>query len=200
MNLISKILCYFYLIIRSIGFKIKPFKFFFNKPNIKIYKTLHIELTGSEEFNLKERKLILEALDEIYHFTNERIKFNISFNLNEISEEQFANQPLIIKIDSNYQIVKDSDKCWGLNTIGLCYFRNNNAHIVYLIHDRLEIKWFKTTVIHELFHLLGLKHTKRLSIMQPINTGFVLHPTYKDAVEMAKILNCMPKDLKYFKI
>lgn len=199
---------FFWRIITSIysdlkisGLKLPPYSFLFHKPKIKFPKTIVEEVRAETTFNSHERELILEAAEDMFRFTNKRIKFNIKFDL-EPGEIIDYDTNVIMKSHSEEEHIQEADKRYENNVIGLCYYNNGAGKSIYLVSDRLERSdnLFKTTAIHEFGHYLGMGHTKCCSIMQPINSNGVPYPTYIDAVELAKIWKCLPSDLAYFKL
>lgn len=184
------------------GIKLKPYSFLFNKPKINFHETIQETIHAGTDFNQHERELILEACDDMFRFTNGRIKFNILFDLDYYDKESFINNCVMAKALSEDEHIQKADEKYENNVIGLCYFRDNGTKSIYLVTDRLSRSdnLFRTTAIHEFGHYLGMKHTKGISLMQALNPNNILYPTYIDAVELANIWKCLPTDFKYFKL
>lgn len=200
MKLIWQIITSLYSILKKSGINLPPYSFLFNKPKIKFPKTIVETIRADSSFNERERKLIVEAAQDMFRFTNKRIKFNIRFDLEP--EECDLESNVIYRICSDEEYIQKADEKYDNYVIGLCNYRENHTKVIYLIYDRLERSdnLFRTTTIHEFGHYLGMQHTTNCSIMQPVNPNTIPYPTYKDAVELAKIWKCLPTDLAYFKL
>lgn len=201
MKLFWRIVTSIYTDLKISGFNLPPYSFLFHKPTIKFPKTIIETVRAEVRFTPRERELILEAAEDVFRFTNKRIKFNITFDL-ELDEIVPYEENIIMKSHSDEEYIKEADKKYENNVIGLCYYGDGKGKSIYLVTDRLDRSenLFKSTAIHEFGHYLGMTHTTGRSIMQPINSNSVPYPTYIDAVELAKIWKCLPSDLGYFKL
>lgn len=201
MKLFWRIVASIYTDLKISGFDLPPYSFLFHKPTIKFPKTIVENIRAEVRFTSRERRLILEAAEDVFRFTNNRIKFDIKFDLEE-NEIIAYEENVIMKSHSSEEYIKNADIEYKNNVIGLCYYGDGKGKSIYLITDRLERSdnLFKSTAIHEFGHYLGMTHTTGRSIMQPINSNSVPYPTYTDAVELAKIWKCLPSDLRYFKL
>lgn len=201
MKLFWRIVASIYTDLKISGLNLPPYSFLFHKPTIRFPKTIIETIRAEVKFNPRERELILEAAEDMFRFTNKRIRFDITFDL-ETDEIVPYEENVIMKAHSNEEYIKEADKKYENNVIGLCYYGDGKGKSIYLISDRLERSdnLFKSTAIHEFGHYLGMIHTKCCSIMQPVNSNSVVYPTYTDAVELARIWKCLPSDLCYFKL
>lgn len=193
---LSKIYCELVIM----GLDIVPPAMLFNKPQKQLEYKYFGEILADKNFTPDERNYIMEGVKNIEDFCNGIIKFDIRFDLE--SDTKFApDTSLILKIGSDNPIVVAATKTYKSDILGLCQSAPSGLKIIYLVHDQLNNPIiYRTTVIHELGHYIGLEHTKYASIMHKSNFGNVLFPTYIDAQEFAKKYNCSPEDLKYFKL
>ena len=193
------IISHLYTSLVILGIKISPPSILFNNPKNKIdafkAETIHADMA----FNETERQHILHAVEEWHKFSNQSVQLNIEFDLD--AKIPFNYQTTIIKTAITDPITAESDGYFKCNILGLCKPNADETVDLYIVHDRLTdpIK-FRTTVMHEIGHFLGLDHTPNKSIMACKNYGDVLHLTYKDAVEFANKYKCQPADLRYFKL
>lgn len=200
MKLFWKIIASLYSDLKMSGIKLPTYSFLFNKPKMNFDTTIIELVSGDVSFDDRERALILEAANDMYRFTNKRILFNITFDLE--SGDNINNKNVIIKSTSDQEHVQKADERHDNPVIGLCYYRDDNTKSIHMITDRLlySDEIFRTTVIHEMGHYLDMTHTNEPSIMQPIISHVVAYPTYIDAVELARVWNCLPSELGYFKL
>lgn len=203
MKFFWQIIASVYSVMQIAGLDLPTPSCLFHKPRIRFPKTIVETIRADVLFDSTERRLILQAAEDIFRFTNKRIKYDITFDLTfEIEDDLFAETNVILKSYSTDEYIQESDKKYENNVIGLCYFRENQTKCIYLVSDRLRRSdnLFRTTTIHEFGHYLGMNHTTGCSIMQPINKNLVPYPTYTDAVELARVWRCLPSDLGYFKL
>ena len=183
------------------GIKWAPPKFLFNQPKIKIPVTLTEIIHADIAFTEEERQYILQAAKDMEFFTNGWFNFDIVFDLDTGNYDAFLDESIMLRVDGYNENIVESDKIHNNTTIGLCRYWDDGTRDIYMVYDRLHdpITW-RTTAIHELGHFIGLSHTNGRSIMHKCNSGKILYPTYTDAQEFAKVYNCLPTDLRYFKL
>lgn len=200
MKLFWRVLALIWAAFKISGLNLPTFSFLFNKPRIKFHNMIVETLHGDLAFTIREQKLILEAAKDMHRFTNGRVLFRIKFDLN--SNDNIYNRNVVLKITSDEELIQKQDKHHEANVLGLYYHRNNGTKSIYMITDRLNSSdnMFRTTMIHELGHYLGMGHTEGCSIMHKHNSNIVPYPTLPDAKELAKIWKCLPTDLSYFKL
>ena len=197
MNWCLNILCKIYTSLIILGIKISPPSILFNNPKKKINasrtETIHADIT----FDEKERQYILQAAEEWRQFSNQSIDIKIDFDLN--AEVPFNYETTLIKATASDPITVESDGYFKCTILGLCKPNADETIDLYIIYDRLKDPiTFRSTVMHEIGHFLGLDHTPGNSIMSRRNHGNILHLTYNDAIEFAKKYKCQLSDLRYF--
>jgi len=200
MKIFWKLLSRIYCNLVVAGLQIDPPPILFNKPKQKFTEKYVVRILADETFTPIERSYILSGIEDLTKFCNGMITFDIIFTLDYYDEFNIQDS-ILLRVKSNHQSIVESDEKIKNTTLGLYKYIDKHISIIYLVHDRLNGPVvFRTTVIHELGHFLGLHHTIRESIMHRSNFGHVLYPTYQDAVEFAKVYNCNPEDLIYFKL
>lgn len=178
----------------------KPPKFLFNQPNKKIECLYQDLVLVDRTFTDEERKLIIEAVDDLEYFCNGMIKIILKFDLDPEDQETIKNNSVLIRATPEHPSIVRSDEKLELDTLGLCEYMDNETKRLYLVKTRLERPIiFRTTAVHEFGHFIGLGHTPMPSIMHK-NNNSVLYPTHKDALELAKVWKIYPGYLKYFKL
>lgn len=201
MRLFWSILSGIYSDLYCIGIHFPVPKILFNKPKNKLDCKYRQVILADSSFNLKERALILEALDDLQYFCNGLISLEIIFELDNSDRKTINNNCTLIKANEKHPAIKASDKKINSKTIGLCQFMTNNTRRIYLVSERLKQDIiFKTTVVHELGHFIELTHTKPFGLMHQSNFENILYLTYIDAKETAKVWKINPEDLRYFKL
>lgn len=202
MKLFWNVICEIYTTLIVSGLKLPPSKSFFNQPTTTndCYQFLE-EIHGDISFTKTERFYILEAAKNFEFFSNNQIKFEITFDLDPTDQIAIDSQSIILRVDQSHDMIVEADGYYKSKILGLCQYKDNDTQTIYLVHDRLRNPiTLRTTTIHELGHLVGLDHTQGRSIMHRYNTNSSLYPTYIDAVEFAIRFNCKPSELRYFKL
>lgn len=204
MKLFWKVSTWLYCQLYYLGLNYKP-QILFNNPN----KKLECEITGNiladVNFNFHESKLILEALDALHYFSNGLINIRILFILNPSDKEQLQNNCVILKSNSEDEIIQRADQEFDNYILGLCQYHSNTIRHIFIVHDRLDKdSFFKLTVIHEMLHLLGLGHTEPPSTLAQYIQNGMNFPTLLDAREFRRAwqaeFEILEQDLRYFKI
>jgi hypothetical protein len=193
-RIISKI--YFYLIANKIVNA--PPKFLFNKPKQQLTNALTTYILADINFNYQERGIILEAISDLENFCNGLIQIDIFFEL-DVAKIDDIECTVLLKADDSHPTIIESDNKISAETLGLCQYMTNGQCRLYLVQKRLynEIT-FRTTIIHELGHFIGMKHTEMYSIMHKSNFSNILYPTYIDAKELGLAWNIKPECFRYF--
>ena len=174
----------------------------FNQPKghstFQFVETFRADFT----FNPEERAEIVRAAKDLSRFTNDLIIFEIEFDLNPNDEEAIYSESVIIRANENHPALTVWDnKTTGVRALGLCFPKDNYTKNLYIVPDRISNNiLFRTTMIHEFGHYVGLGHEAKKSIMHAINYNTVLFPTRIDAVAFAKLYNCSPEEFCYFKL
>ncbi len=196
------IVCELYTSLVLFGYDLPPPKALFNQPKgqstVQFVETLRADFT----FNSEERVQILRAIKDIERFTNDLILFEIEFDLNPSDEETIYNQSVIIRAREDHPaLVPWDNKSKGVRALGLCFSKDNYTKNLYIVPNRISNNiLFRTTMIHEFGHFIGLGHEPKQSIMHAVNYNTVLYPTYIDAAAFAKLYNCSPEEFCYFKL
>jgi len=175
------------------------------KPTIRlpgIRKYIRID----HHFSTQEREIIFDALNTWESATKNFVKFNIinayatSLNGYEDSKTLIANNDHrhyevniidIIKTYSHDDIILKVDKYEKMPILGYaCFLYYSNFTL--LVTDRLtNDQMFKTIILHEMGHLLGMFHNKkRHTLMYPYYNSIVDTITKYDLRSFCKINNC----------
>lgn len=183
------------------GLEIAPPKLLFHQPKRKLDCAYSDVIFADKKFTDNERKLILEANQDLESFCNGLIQLDIVFELDAEDKETIRNNCVLLRVAPTHPSIIASDETLKNTTLGLCDYMANDTRRLYLVPERLQNPiTFRTTAIHELGHFIGLDHTKPNSIMYKHNTNRVLYPTRIDAQEVAKIWHYDPEQFKYFKL
>jgi hypothetical protein len=204
MNILWKFISNIYCDLIVSGFKISPPNFLFNNPK-RILKCEYVEtIFADKNFTEEEKILIMAGAKDLEKFCNGIIKFEIYFTLDSDNQDQLDSNCVMLRSEEVDPHIVSMDEKFKARILGLCSYMDNGTRRVHLIPARLRnTLQFRTTVIHELGHFIGLDHTEAPSIMHKSNFGNVLQPTHLDAVEMAKVyvqFGCTPEDFKYIKL
>jgi hypothetical protein len=182
----------------ELGLRFKPPSILLNKVKYSATTELIEEIHADTSFTPTERLYIIQAAKEWELFSNNRIKFNIIFDLNLVDYSLMANKSTIIRVHSSSNVVKCMDEKNKYNTLGLCYYSSDTIRTIYIVFDRLnDYNLFKLVAMHELGHYINLEHTEGNSIMNMYIKGNRYYPSYIDAVEYGSKWNVNPKDCKY---
>lgn len=185
-----KIVSYLYrLLTFHISISWKP-KYLFHYSNTKTTETYDQPIYIDPNFSNKEKKLILEAINNLNFFLNNHIVFTAS-----------DNSPCkLIKTNSKDESIKMDLSKYKFKVLGLCRYEDECNRKIYLLADNLDSdkKW-KTTIIHELLHAIWLGHVESDSVMHKYNKGY-MYPNKFDAQELINVWGDIElKDLNYFK-
>lgn len=181
------------------NFRLTPPLWLFNKPKRSIPHTYTEVILADHNFNNKERWLIEEAVHNMEWFLNGFIRFEVKFewDSNQIIPD---NQGVILRAAPTDKTITYADGYFKSKILGLCLIQNEKIAI-HLVSERLQDQHlFRTTVLHELGHYLGMGHIELPSIMHAYNYNQVLYMTRKDAEEFGKLFNLNPEALQYFKL
>lgn len=200
MEFFWNVACEILTCLKQMGVNIPPSHRLFNQPKITNDYQLVEEIHADISFTEKEKLLILRAAKDFEYFSNDQITFDIQFDLDSSDQEAVENQSVILRVDKTHPLIVEMDGYYKYSILGVCQYRED-YDALYLVHDRLRNPiTFRTTTIHELGHFVGLDHTNGRSIMHKHNLSSVLYPTRADAIEFAKVYNCKPEELRYFKL
>jgi Zn-dependent peptidase ImmA (M78 family) len=159
-------------------------------------ETFIILLHGDRDFNGKQRNLIEDVIDEWYRFTKGKLLFHIEFDLHKNDVDAPMRDDLIFKVNSKFCLVRRWDEQNNITGLGYCYNKRKRGSL-YMVSDRLtDDNAFKTTLMHELGHYIGLDHTPKGSIMTAFSgeeKGF----TEIDAIEFCSKYGGTLDDLHY---
>ena len=198
MKLFLKLIYEIYIILIYFGFKISPPNIILNAPKIKFNPEIIEDIHADTAFSTLEKKCILQAAKEWELFSNNKIKFNIIFDLNIIDYSLVKDKSTIIKVHSSAEIIKSMDKKIDSDTLGICYYTSDTTRAIYMVFDRLQnLNTFKCTMMHELGHYINLGHTDGHSIMNKHIKHNIYFPTHTDAIEYGNKWEFNPNECKY---
>lgn len=159
-------------------------------------ETFVIVLRGDIDFNPCQRVATEDAINEWYEFTKGRFLFHVEYNLRKTDLDAPINDDLIFKVNSRFCHIKTWDKQNGVIGLGFCNNSSNHG-IIYMVDDRLNNHMdFKTTMMHELGHYVGLEHTLEGSIMYKFSSS-IKKFTQLDGLEFCDKYGCELTDLHY---
>jgi hypothetical protein len=200
MKFFWKFLAQLYCDLVSFGWKRPPPAFLFNHPKKPLEYKYFAVLLADVNFTPLERQYVLAGVKDLENFCNGMMRFEVRFEL-ETDSMVAEDSSLILKVKSDNPIIVAADGYYKTTVIGLCQSISCGTRLMYLVYDRLkDHNTYRTTMTHELGHYIGLDHTKHASIMHKSNFGNVLYMTRIDAEEFAKIYDCDPEELRYFKL
>lgn len=135
-----------------------------------------IRIAVIKGFSLKEKGWILEALAEWQEGTGGIIAFHaIDWDTDHLIDhsDPYTCQTInIIKIESDNQSIKTLDKQYDNVTLLAYACADKTYSMVVMIIDRIQDKYFKILVMHEIGHRLGLGHTEdKSSVMHQYVTS-----------------------------
>lgn len=159
-------------------------------------ETFVIVLRGDMDFTPCQRVATEDAISEWYEFTKGRFLFHVEYDLKKTDLDAPMNDDLIFKVNSKFCHIKTMDKQYEAKICGLC---NNSSKLgtIYMVDDRLDNHMeFKTTMMHELGHYVGLDHTPEASIMYK-NSNSAEKFNQLDGIEFCDKYGCELTDLCY---
>lgn len=201
MHIFYKILSIIHASLLNTGLPLPKFRKLFNQPVNKNTTQFQAIIFGDKSFTSKERKLILDGLEDLHYMCNGLIAIDIVFDLDLNDAEKIKNNNVLIRAEESDPAISKADGYFNYDILGLCeYFKNNTVRL-HLVHKRLRNPFtFKTTTIHEFGHMIGLDHTDKHSIMHKHNNGDIGYPNYIDAKEIARVWDIEIDNLKYYKL
>lgn len=159
-------------------------------------ETFIILLHGDMDFSQQERQIVSEAVDRWYEFTNGKFLFHIIYDISKYDLDALTKDDIILKVASSFYLVKESEQRSKGRTCGLCHRFTNRGNI-YMVENRVRnYQTFRTVLMHELGHYIGLDHTEGPSIMYEYTdqTGDF---TKNDALAFCEEYGCGLNELRY---
>lgn len=201
MKLLHKIAAFIYCdLVVDFGLDLAVPHWLFHQPIVQLEHTYTEFIRADINFTEKERLLIQRAARNLEWFCNGFLEIDIEFDWDP-AQEIPENTGIILRVPATDKTIADADGYFKNTVLGLCSWTKKHSTVIHLVHDRLQdANTFRTTVLHELGHYMGMGHTKKPSIMYKENYTRVLYMTYKDAVEFAKRFGLRPEYLRYFKL
>lgn len=163
-----------------------------------IHKTLFLD----PKFSSAEKEDIILAAIEWSNATNHIVSLDV---VSIPAPDDLMDQTSILVIRSEYYdpdiIIKDATS--KALTLGL-HFETDGLEVIKLVPERIANKAsqfaFKTVVLHEIGHSLGLDHNEGLAgigtLMSPFIDNDADHITHKDLVNFCKLYHCDANKLK----
>lgn len=165
----------------------------YNKNVIK--KNIYI----SNQFSFEETMLISVAIKEWEETTFNFIKFNILEEVDPIKYQSLPNKKdsiLFLRVRSDNSYVQHLDTTMTNNNIIIGFYTNEDIiPIIGIVYDRLLGKsHYKSLILHELGHSLGLQHSSNInSVMYPLLDRCTDTLSNEDINDFCKINNCIIK-------
>lgn len=163
----------------------------FKTPALLINRTIYFDPIISNQNII----LLTQAAAEWNIATNHQVKFTIK-NLGLIDNEHINpnNSVIFLEVSNYYPKILESDLINKYYTLGY-YDDFNMIPYIYIVPDRLVNNdlYYKTVILHELGHYLGLKHNLNKedvgSLMYPLMDFGSTSITAKDIRQFNKIYN-----------
>lgn len=159
-------------------------------------ETFVILLRGDMDFIPCQRAATEDAINEWYEFTKGRFLFHVEYDLKKTDIDAPMKDDLIFKVNSRFCHIKTWDKQNKISGLGFC--KNESMRgTIYMVDDRLNTYIdFKTAMMHELGHYVGLDHTPEKSIMYKY-TSSIEKFNQLDGLEFCDKYGCELTDLYY---
>lgn len=170
--------------------------FVHTKPYPKhVHKTLFLD----EHFTDEEVKVITSAADEWTQKTHHIVEFSVE-KLPSKKSLEVTRDVIVIPVTPSYPDIILSDNS-SKRSLTLGYFNDREMiSFVELVTERLTTKNYKTVVLHELGHSLGLEHNDTIdgidTLMFPTLDLGADHITYEDLKSFCSLYHCDAEKLK----
>ncbi len=164
--------------------------------NKNFYKIEHVNTTIyiDDDFNQKEIEYIILAATEWSNATNNIVEYNFILSTNLDNKTDLSKDKLFFKKVSKYNpdiflidLARDS------KTIGL-YIGASSTPTILLVSNRLDNSIYKSVIMHEIGHSLGLRHIDGAygldTLMYPYIDFGADYITSKDLIQFCTKYNC----------
>jgi Matrixin len=157
----------------------------------------HITLYVDRDFDQNGQDIIIQAALEWTEATNHLVEYSV-VRLPVLGTIDVENSIFITLVSSDFPDIMQLDQ-GGNITLGL-YRGKGQLRYIMLVPSRLDETNYKTVVLHELGHSLGLKHSAPIkfgTLMYPIIDLGSNHITETDLIQFCQIHHCNINDLKH---
>lgn len=159
----------------------------------RVSKQVHYDLYVSADFDIDEVEIIKDACNEWNDKTKGLIVYSIYYNFNDdLTKIKNNGRTIIVEKLSEWDpITNGYDNNLSNHMLGY-YEVDTKIPTIYLVSDRmLGIEYYRSVILHEIFHSLGGKHTDEENTLEyPYQNKSAKHITHSDLVQFCRMYGC----------